>query len=99
MINRIPFANYHVFTYTLRSVATNSGLRGGRGGRGGVGGGGGVVGGRAPGSIGTFLYRKDGIGIKEPNVSSMFLLRINNIEYNIKQNIYTGMEIMSLMPR
>ena len=32
MIDRIPFANYHVFTYTLRSVATNSGLRGGVGG-------------------------------------------------------------------
>ena len=29
----------------------------------------------------------------------MFLLRVNNIEYNIKQNIYTGMEVMSLMPR
>ena len=29
----------------------------------------------------------------------MFLLRLNNIEHNIKQKIYTDKEVMSLMPR
>ena len=26
----------------------------------------------------------------------MFLHRVNNIEHNVKQNIYTGMEVISL---
>ena len=26
----------------------------------------------------------------------MFLRRVNNIEHNLKQNIYTGMEVISL---
>ena len=30
---------------------------------------------------------------KNPNTNP-----VNNIEYNIKQNIYTGMEVISLMP-
>ena len=28
----------------------------------------------------------------------MFLHCVNNIEHNIKQNIYTGMEVISLIP-
>ena len=28
----------------------------------------------------------------------MFLHSVNNIEHNIKQNIYTGMEVISLIP-
>ena len=28
----------------------------------------------------------------------MSLHLVNNIEHNIKQNIYTGMEVISLMP-
>ena len=31
--------------------------------------------------------------------SLMFLHHVNNIEDNIKQNIYTGMEVISLIPR
>ena len=30
--------------------------------------------------------------------SLMFLHRVNNIEHDIKQNIYTGMEFISLIP-
>ena len=26
----------------------------------------------------------------------MFLRRVNNLEHNLKQNIYTGMEVISL---
>ena len=26
----------------------------------------------------------------------MFLHRVNNVEHNVKQNIYTGMEVISL---
>ena len=28
----------------------------------------------------------------------MFLQHVNNIEHNIKQNIYTGMEAISVIP-
>ena len=28
----------------------------------------------------------------------MFLHHVNNIEHNIKQNIYTGLEVISLIP-
>ena len=28
----------------------------------------------------------------------MFLHHVNNIEHNLKQNIYTGMEVISLIP-
>ena len=30
--------------------------------------------------------------------SLIFFHRVNNIEHNIKQNIYTGMDVISLMP-
>ena len=43
---------------------------------------------------GPFLCRKYERGIKESNVSSSR----NNIEHNIKQNIYVGMELISLTP-
>ena len=39
--------------------------------------------------------------MKETNVSAkrlMFLHQVNNIEHNIKQNIYTGVEVISLIP-
>ena len=48
--------------------------------------------------LGPFLYRKYKRGMKKPNVSSS-LHPVNNIEHNIKQNIYTGMEIISLIPK
>ena len=31
--------------------------------------------------------------------SLIFLYRVNSIEHNIKQNIYTDMEVISLIPR
>ena len=40
------------------------------------------------------LYRKYKRAIK----SLIFLPRVNNVEHNIKQNIYTGMEVISLIP-
>ena len=30
--------------------------------------------------------------------SLTFLHRVNNVEHNIQQNIYTGMEMISLIP-
>ena len=42
---------------------------------------------------GPFLYCKYERAIKESN-----LHRFNSTEHNIKQNIYTGMEVISLMP-
>ena len=44
--------------------------------------------------IGTILYRKYEHGINESNLYSS----VNNIEHNIKQNISTAMEVMSLIP-
>ena len=41
--------------------------------------------------IRTFLYRKYERGIKESN-------HVNDIEHNVKQNNYTGTEVISLIP-
>ena len=43
---------------------------------------------------GPFLYHSDEGDIK----SLMFLYHVINIEHNLKQNIYTGMEVISLLP-
>ena len=43
---------------------------------------------------GTLLYRKYESGIRE---LSVFFHRVNSIEDNIKQNTYTGMEVISLI--
>ena len=67
----------------VRSVATNNGLVRGRGRGMGAG------------------SNQDLLHIVSTNVvykSLMFLDRVNNIEHDIKQNIYTGIEVISLIP-
>ena len=44
---------------------------------------------------GPFLCRKYKRGIKE----SVFFHRVNTSEHNIKQNIYTDMEVISLIAK
>ena len=43
--------------------------------------------------IGTFFCIVSANVVKK---SLMFLHRVNNIEHNIKQNVYTGMKVISL---
>ena len=50
--------------------------------------------GRARFKSGPFLYREYKRVIKV----SMFLHRVNNIEHDIKQNIYTDIEVISSIP-
>ena len=68
---------------SVRSVATNNGLGRGRGRGTGAG------------------SNQDLFRIVSTNVvykRLMFLDRVNNIEHDIKQNIYTGIEVISLIP-
>ena len=65
-----------------RGVAANSGL--GRRGR--------------QAQIGTFMFCKWSFCIVTWYNDLMFLHRVNIIKFNIKQNICTGMEVISLIP-
>ena len=51
-------------------------------------------GGRGRFKLGPFLYTS----AKAMQKSLMFLHHANNIEHNLKQNIYTGMEVISFLP-
>ena len=44
--------------------------------------------------LGSFMYRKSEGGVKD----LMVLHHVNNIEHNLKQNNYTDMEVISLVP-